>query len=114
MGACYGRRARRRAHAELEPLQLLVLHEVVRDLEPRRLRADEDVLRRADARIVRERTERDVHVGALADDRVEERAADAATRVIPVVVAPDEQRVRALDDLELLALDPGERLERGA
>ena len=48
---------------------------------------------------------------AVADDRVEERAANAAARVLGVVVAPDEQRVRARHDLELATLDPGERLE---
>ena len=58
--------------------------------------------------------DRDVHVLAVADDRVEKGAADAAARVVLPVVAPDEQRVGALDDLEPVALDPGERLERRA
>jgi hypothetical protein len=72
------------------------------------------VLRRADARVVLERAHRDVDVRAVAHDRVQERAADAAARVVRLLVAPDEQRLGARDDLELLALDAGERLERRA
>jgi len=34
--------------------------------------------------------------------------------VVLLLVAPDEQRVATLDDLELVALDAGERLERRA
>jgi hypothetical protein len=36
---------------------------------------------------------------------------DLPARVIPVGLAPDEQAVGAAGDLELLALDAGERLE---
>src|SRR5262249_41632034 len=42
------------------------------------------------------------------------RAADPATRVVRVFVAPDEEAVGALGDLEPVALDARERLERRA
>ncbi len=49
-------------------LVLLVLRQVIGDLEPGSLRADEDVLGRTDARRVDQRAHRDVHVGAVAHD----------------------------------------------
>jgi hypothetical protein len=91
---------------------LLELGQVVGDLEPRGLRADEDVLRRPDARRVRERAQRDVHVGAVPHHREEEGSAPSAARVVQVVVADDEERIPAVRQLQLLPLDPGERLER--
>src|SRR6185312_297770 len=87
---------------------------VVRDLEPGRLRADEDVLGRADARLVLERPHRDVHTLSLAHDREQQRPTRATARVIPHVVTPHEQVVRPLRDLELLALHAREGLERRA
>jgi hypothetical protein len=48
---------------------------------------------------------------AVADDRIEERAAPLAAHVLAAVVAEDHEVVRALGDGELGALDPGERLE---
>src|SRR4029453_17141042 len=85
---------------------LLELGQVVSDLEPRRLRAYEDVLRRLHARRVDERAQRDVHKFAVADDGVEQRAAGRTARVV--------QGVPAVDELELLPLAPEERLERRA
>lgn len=55
---------------------LWVLGQVVGDCEPSRLGADEDVLGRADGRIVDEASHGDVDEGAVADDRIQERAAD--------------------------------------
>src|SRR4051795_8177933 len=69
-------------------------------------------MRRPDARSVDQRAKRDVDVDAVPHDGVQERAADAAARVVRVVVAPDEQRVRAFEHLELVPLDARERLER--
>jgi len=46
--------------------------------------------------------------------REEERAADPAAGVVRGVVAPNQEGVRSRRDLELLALDPLERPERGA
>src|SRR5215831_8790499 len=94
--------------------ELVVSRQVVRDLEPRRLRGDVDVRLRPDARLVGEGAERNVYPVAVADDRPEERAADATAGVVPVVVAPDQQPVGAVDDLEPLARDPAEGLERRA
>src|SRR4051812_32842736 len=91
---------------------LLVLRQVVLDLEPRGLRPDEDVLGRPDARLVRERAERDVDVRAVADDREEQRSALRAARVILVGLADDHQLVAALPNPELLPFDPREGLER--
>ena len=74
-GGLDGRQHRERLVDRLRGLGVLVLVElrqVVRDLEPRRLRADEDVLRRPQARRVDERAERDVDVGALAHDRIQQ------------------------------------------
>src|SRR5205085_2886578 len=70
---------------------LLELRQVVGDLEPRRFRADEDVLRRPEARRVDEGAVRDVDVLPVANDGVEKRAAHAAACVVRVVVAVDEQ-----------------------
>ena len=49
---------------------LCVLRQVVGDGEPRRLGADEDVLGRADGRIVDQNTHGDVDEGAVANDRI--------------------------------------------
>jgi hypothetical protein len=57
------------------PLDGFVSGQVVGDCEPRCLGADEDVLGRADSRIVDESSHGDVDKLAVADDRVEERAA---------------------------------------
>ena len=53
-----------------------------------------------------------MHVDAVADDREQERAARRTTRVVEDLVADHEERVRPLHDLELVAFDAGERLER--
>src|ERR671931_1830163 len=68
---------------------LLELRQVVRDLEPRRLRADEDVLGRRHRRGVDERPERDVHPGAVPHDGEQERAARGAAGVVQRVVSDD-------------------------
>jgi pimeloyl-ACP methyl ester carboxylesterase len=112
MAALHGLGARRR-RAGLAGV-LIESREFVGDLEPGRLRADEDVLRRPDAREVDERAHRHVHVRAAPDDREEERPADPAAGVVGGVVAPNQEGVSSRHDLELLALDPRERLERGA
>src|SRR4029453_5816508 len=93
---------------------LLELRQVVSDLEPRRLRAYEDVLRRLHARRVDERAQRDVHKFAVADDGVEQRAAGRTARVVQVVLSVEGEPVAAVDELELLPLDPKKRFERRA
>ena len=55
-----------------------------------------------------------MHVLPRPHDGVQERAAIRAVRVVEIVLAVDEQFVRALGELELPALDPAERLERRA
>jgi hypothetical protein len=59
-------------------------------------------------RLVRQRAQRDMHVLAVAHDREQERPADAAARVVVLLVAPHEQLAGALDDLELRALNARE------
>jgi hypothetical protein len=93
--------------------QLVELRQVVGDVEPPRLRPDKDVGRRADTRFIGERPERDVNTIGV-DEREEQRPADTATRVVVRRVAEDEERVVALRDLELVALDPRKRFERRA
>jgi hypothetical protein len=67
---------------------------------------DEDVVRRPHGRLVHERPERHVHPRTVADDREEERAACGAARVVQVLLADDQQRVAALDELQVLPLTP--------
>src|SRR5713101_666968 len=90
---------------------LCVLRQVVGDGEPRRLGADEDVPARTDAGVVQKASQGDMDEGAVADDRIEQRAAAPAVRVVSVVVALDQEIVLALGEAELAALDAGERLE---
>src|SRR5437879_3099604 len=94
--------------------QFFELRQVVGDLEPRRLRADEDVAGRADARLVHERAHSDVDVLAVAHDREQKRTALRAARVILVLSPDDEEGVGAFRDLEPLPLDTRVWLERRA
>src|SRR6266576_2953652 len=66
----------------------------------------------ADHRRVDERSQRDVHVGAVAHHGEEQRTTDRAAGVVQVVLAPDEEGVLPVDHLELVPLDAGKRLER--
>src|SRR5271170_5285546 len=88
-----------------------VLGEVIGDCEPRRLGTNEDVLGRAGGRIVDEASHGDVDEGAVADYRIEERAAHLTARVVAVFVAKDHEVVLALRDVQLVPLDASERLE---
>jgi hypothetical protein len=54
------------------------------------------------------------YVDAPPDDGEQQRPTDAAACVVPVLVAPDQQRVPARDDPEMLAGDTAERLEHRA
>src|SRR5437773_5758625 len=92
-------------------VKLLELRQVVGDLEPRRLGADEDVPRRPNSGSVHERSHRDVHVGALPHHGEEQRATRSTPRVVQVFLSDDKERIAAVRDLELLPLDPGKRLE---
>jgi hypothetical protein len=51
---------------------------------------------------------------AVANDRIEQRAAYAAAHVTRALVAENHDPLVALGDAELLAFNPRERLERGA
>src|SRR5436190_9752970 len=53
-----------------------------------------------------------MNISALAHDGEQERAAYRAARVVGVRLADDQQPVAALRDLQLLARDARERLER--
>ena len=91
---------------------LFVLRQVVGDGEPRRLGADENVVRRAYGRVVDEGSHRDMHEAAVTHDGIEERAASLAVRVVGVLLAEDHKLARAFGYGELRALNPCERLER--
>ena len=69
--------------------------------EPTRLGANKDVIGRADGRIVDKRSHRDVDKGAIAHDRIGQRAAQFASRVMAVFVAERHQTILALPDAEL-------------
>src|SRR5215468_1088951 len=75
------------------------------------LGADEDVSGRADSRIVDESSHGDVDELAVADDRIEERAARLTMGVIAVLVAIDQKAVPTLGDAQHVALDAAERFE---
>jgi hypothetical protein len=63
------------------PHMLFILGQVVCNCEPPRLGADEDMRGRTDGRIVDEGSHGDVDEGAVADDRIKERAAHFLQRV---------------------------------
>ena len=90
---------------------LFVLGQIVGDREPGRLGADEDVLGRADGRIVEQCSHGNVEKSAVADDRKEERTAQLAARVVAVFVAKDSEVVFAPGDVQLVALDASEWLK---
>ena len=90
---------------------LLVLRQVITDRVPRCLRADENVLARADCRIIEQRSHGNVDKGAAADDRIQQRAAVLAVTVVAIFVATDHEAVVAFGDIELVAFYPRERLE---
>src|SRR5438477_1971225 len=92
-------------------VELLGLRQVVGDLEPRRLGADEDVPRRPHGGSVHERSHRDVHIGAVPHHGEEEGATGSTARVVQVFLSDDKERIAAVRELELLPLDPGKRLE---
>ena len=90
---------------------LVELRQVVGDLEPRRLRADEDVLGRANCRNIDERPHGDVNERAVPHNGEEEGAALRAAGVVQVFLPEDRDGVQTLGDLERLALGPGEPLK---
>jgi hypothetical protein len=90
---------------------LLMLRQTVRDREPSRLGADEDVPVRADGGIVNESSHGDMNIGAGADERIEERTACFAMRVVAGFVAKDQKVVSPLGKRQLVALYAGERLK---
>lgn len=105
--------------SQLRPVQPLpvrkprILRQAIRDFVPRRLRADEDVFGRANAWGVDEGAHGDMGEGAVADDRVEQRAALAAAGVVVAVrIADGEAAVGAGDQLQLVDADAGEGLVR--
>ena len=63
------------------------MRQVVGDLEPRRLGADEDVLRRTDGGNIDQRTHGDVHIRTVPHHGEEEGAARRAARVVEIFFA---------------------------
>src|SRR6266852_473109 len=90
----------------------LSLRQAVGDGEPRRLGADEDVRGRTDGRIIDKGSHGDVDEGAVADGRIEQRAAPITVRVVVIGVAKDHELVLALAEAQPVARNAGERLER--
>ena len=88
-----------------------VLGQVIGNCEPLRLGADEDMLARADGRIIDKGTHGDVDEGAVADDRIEQRAAHLTVCIVAGFIAKDHEVVLALGDVQLVALEASERLE---
>src|SRR5262245_65918806 len=91
--------------------KLFVLREIVCNREPRSLGADEDVRRRANRRIVEERSHSDVDETAITDDGVQERTAGFAVSVMVVLRTEDKQVCGTLGDGQLAAFDSSKRLE---
>jgi hypothetical protein len=89
----------------------LVLRQVVSDLEPGRLRADENMPARPDGRIIAERTHGDMYESSLANDRKQEGTACAAAGIVGSSIAEDHKSVGAFDEAKLVTLDSGKRLE---
>jgi len=81
------------------------LRQVVSDLEPRRLGADEDVLCRTDGGSVYQRPHGDVHKRAVSHHREEEGSACPASRVVEVFLSEDGDVVQTLRDRDLLPLE---------
>src|SRR5436309_4635146 len=77
------------------------LRQVVRDLEPRRLGADEYVLCRTDAWSVHQRPHADVHPCTVPQHGEEEGSARPAPRVVEVFLSEDGEAVQPLRDREL-------------
>lgn len=67
----------------------------------------------ADARSVDQCPQSDVNERAIADHRIQQRAARLAANVVSVFLAEDQQVVPSFRDAQLIALDPGEGFERG-
>ncbi len=90
---------------------LLVLGKIVGDGEPRRLGANEDMRPRADGGIIDEGSHGDMGEGTIADDRIEQRAAQVAVRVVGIRFANGHEVVLAFGDAQSVAPDAGEWLE---
>jgi hypothetical protein len=78
-----------------------VLRQVIGYREPTRLGANKDMIGRADCRILDKRSHCDVNKVAIAHDRIEQRAAQLASRVVAVFVAEHHQIILALPDAQL-------------
>jgi hypothetical protein len=94
-------------------LKLMILRQVVCDGEPCCLRADKDVSRRSNGWLVNERSKRDMHELAFANDRVKQRAALVAMDVVSWLASVDEHVIRASNDRQLASLYAREGLECG-
>src|SRR3954467_6765438 len=83
-----------------------MLRQVVRDLIPRGLRADEHVRGRLQRRLIDQRSIRNPHMRAIRCDPVDKREALRAVRLMDRVgLAEQGQRVAPLGDRERVALD---------
>src|SRR5271170_6392293 len=90
---------------------LFILRQVVADREPWRLGGNENMFAWAYGRIVNEGSHGHVDEVAVANDRVEQRAAHLAARVVSALFTKDLQALFALGDAQLVALDAGKRLK---
>src|SRR5882757_6907697 len=91
-----------------------ILRQIVRDLVPRGLGADENMGARPDRGGVDQGSHGDMDPFSFADPGIKQRAAAGTVGVVSSVVPENDALVLASDDAELAVLDPGERLEGGA
>ena len=82
-----------------------VLRQIVRDLVPRRLGADENMGARPDRGGIDQGSHGDMDPFSFAHPGIKQRAAAGAVRVMGGVVAVDDALVLASDDAELALLD---------
>ncbi len=74
---------------------------IVGNLEPRRLGADEDVLRRPNGRIVDQSPHGDVNVRSVPNDGEHQGATEFAVGVVAALFAVDQEVGDTTDELEL-------------
>src|SRR3954466_15650240 len=91
-----------------------ILRQIIRNLVPGRLRANENVGVGSDRGGIDQGSHGDMDPFSLAHAGIKQRAATGAVGVVGGVVTVDGALVLAPDDAELALLNAGERLEGGA
>src|SRR3569832_1264380 len=91
-----------------------ILRQIVRDLVPWGLGANENMGGRADRGRIDQGSHGDMDPFSLANPGIKQRATAGTVRIMGGVVPVNHPLVRAPDEAELAVLDAGERLEGGA